>query len=53
MEPADRYFEKLAGHAEPEAKRKIIGELFIRIFEDFAKGLDDANFWCRARSTPT
>ncbi|MGB8858469.1 MAG: glutamine-hydrolyzing GMP synthase, partial [Ilumatobacteraceae bacterium] len=28
-----RYFEKLAGVVEPEAKRKIIGELFVRIFE--------------------
>jgi len=40
----ERYFEKLAGVTEPEAKRKIIGELFIRIFEDFARGLDDAKF---------
>lgn len=40
----ERYFEKLAGITEPEAKRKVIGELFIRIFEDFARGLDDAKF---------
>jgi GMP synthase (glutamine-hydrolysing) len=40
----ERYFEKLAGVVEPEEKRKIIGELFIRIFEDFARGLDDAKF---------
>jgi GMP synthase (glutamine-hydrolysing) len=31
---ADRYFEALKDVTEPEAKRKIIGELFIRIFED-------------------
>jgi len=30
----DRYFEALKGITEPEQKRKIIGELFIRIFED-------------------
>ncbi len=30
----DRYFEALADVTEPEAKRKIIGELFIRIFEE-------------------
>ncbi len=40
----EQYFEKLAGVTEPEAKRKIIGELFIRIFEKFARGLDDAKF---------
>ena len=39
-----RYFEKLAGVVEPEAKRKIIGELFIRIFEEHTGGLSDAEF---------
>ena len=37
-----RYFEKLAGVTEPEAKRKIIGELFVRIFEEHTGGLQDA-----------
>ncbi len=32
-----RYYDKLAGVTEPEAKRKIIGEEFIRIFEEEAK----------------
>ena len=31
---ADRYFAALEGVTEPEAKRKTIGELFIRVFED-------------------
>ena len=31
---ADRYFAALEGVTEPEQKRKIIGETFIRIFED-------------------
>ena len=30
----DRYFEALADVTEPERKRKVIGELFIRIFEE-------------------
>ena len=30
----DRYFEALADETDPERKRKIIGELFIRIFEE-------------------
>ena len=33
----ERYYNKLAGVTEPEAKRKIIGEEFIRIFEEEAK----------------
>ena len=34
VKAADRYFEALQGVTEPEQKRKVIGELFIRIFED-------------------
>jgi GMP synthase (glutamine-hydrolysing) len=40
----DRYFDKLAGVTEPEAKRKIIGELFVRIFEEHTGGLTDAEY---------
>ncbi|HYD09455.1 MAG TPA: glutamine-hydrolyzing GMP synthase [Acidimicrobiales bacterium] len=41
---ADRFFERLAGITEPEAKRKAIGERFIREFETSARGLEDARF---------
>jgi len=41
---AERYFERLAGVTDPEDKRKIVGELFIRIFEETAGGLEDARF---------
>jgi GMP synthase (glutamine-hydrolysing) len=41
---ADRFHERLAGVADPEEKRKVIGELFIRVFEDAARGLEDARF---------
>ncbi len=41
---ADRFFERLAGVLEPEEKRKTIGELFIRVFEEAAGGLTDARF---------
>ena len=37
---ADRFFERLEGVIDPEEKRKTIGELFIRVFEDAAGGLD-------------
>ena len=39
-----RFFERLAGVTEPEAKRKAIGELFVRIFEENIGGLTDATF---------
>jgi GMP synthase (glutamine-hydrolysing) len=41
---ADRFFERLAGVTEPEDKRKAIGELFIRVFEDASGGIEDARF---------
>ncbi|MGH8042374.1 MAG: glutamine-hydrolyzing GMP synthase [Rudaea sp.] len=37
---AARYFEALAGIADPEAKRKIIGKLFIEIFDEESAKLD-------------
>ena len=37
VKAADRYFAVLAGVTDPERKRKIIGELFIRIFEEVAR----------------
>ena len=39
VKAADRYFDELAGVTDPERKRKIIGELFIRIFEEVARDL--------------
>ena len=40
----DRFFERLAGVVDPEQKRKTIGELFIRVFEEAARGITDAKF---------
>ena len=39
VKAADRYFAALAGVIDPERKRKIIGELFIRIFEEVARDM--------------
>ncbi len=39
VKAADRYFTALAGVTDPERKRKIIGEFFIRIFEEVARDL--------------
>ena len=40
----DRFYEKLKDVEEPEAKRKIIGEEFIRVFEDEAKKIGTVDF---------
>ena len=40
----DRYYSKLKGVTEPEAKRKIIGEEFIRVFEEEAKKIGTVDF---------
>lgn len=40
----DRFYAKLAGHEEPEQKRKIIGEEFIRVFEEQAKKIGAVDF---------
>ncbi|HEY3484599.1 MAG TPA: glutamine-hydrolyzing GMP synthase [Ilumatobacteraceae bacterium] len=44
VDAGDRFFERLAGVTEPEAKRKAIGELFVRIFEEHTGGLTEAEF---------
>ncbi|MEY3493039.1 MAG: glutamine-hydrolyzing synthase, partial [Actinomycetota bacterium] len=44
VDAGPQYFEKLAGVTEPETKRKIIGELFVRIFEQHTGGVTDAEF---------
>ena len=40
----ERYYSKLAGVTEPEKKRKIIGEEFIRVFEEEAKKIGAVDF---------
>ncbi|MFV0467126.1 MAG: glutamine-hydrolyzing GMP synthase [Lachnospiraceae bacterium] len=40
----ERYFEKLKGVEEPEAKRKIIGEEFIRVFEEEAQKIGAVDY---------
>ena len=44
VEAGDRFFAALAGITEPEAKRKAIGELFIRVFEDAQAKVEGADF---------
>ena len=40
----ERFYQKLAGVEEPEQKRKIIGEEFIRVFEEEAKKIGVVDF---------
>jgi GMP synthase (glutamine-hydrolysing) len=44
VDAQDRFLERLAGVDDPERKRKIIGEEFIRVFEQEAERLPDVGF---------
>jgi GMP synthase (glutamine-hydrolysing) len=44
VDAEDRFLSRLRGVVEPERKRKIIGEEFIRVFEEQASRLDDPRF---------
>ncbi|MEK6673184.1 MAG: glutamine-hydrolyzing GMP synthase [Nitrospirota bacterium] len=47
-----RFLEKLKGVADPEKKRKIIGNEFIAVFEEEAKEIDDAEFLAQGTLYP-
>jgi GMP synthase (glutamine-hydrolysing) len=44
VDAEDRFLSKLAGVTDPETKRKIIGEEFIRVFEEEAAKIEGADF---------
>ena len=48
----DRFLEKLKGVRDPEAKRKAIGEEFIRVFEDEAKKIGKVDFLAQGTIYP-
>ncbi|HWS43124.1 MAG TPA: glutamine-hydrolyzing GMP synthase [Pseudoflavonifractor sp.] len=48
----DRFLDKLAGVAEPEQKRKIIGAEFIRVFEEEARKLSGIEFLAQGTIYP-
>ncbi|MBZ0141056.1 MAG: glutamine-hydrolyzing GMP synthase [Pseudorhodoplanes sp.] len=52
VEAADRFLGALAGVDDPEAKRKIIGKLFIDVFEEEAKKAGDAEFLAQGTLYP-
>ena len=53
VDAEERFLARLAGVTDPETKRKIIGEEFIRVFEEQAERLGTRATWSRAPSTRT
>jgi len=51
-ESAERFLKKLKGVIDPEAKRKIIGEEFIRIFEEEARKIGKVDFLAQGTLYP-
>ena len=52
VDAVDRFLDKLAGVAEPEQKRRIIGAEFIRVFEEEARKLDGIEFLAQGTIYP-
>ena len=44
VDASERFLTALAGVVEPEAKRRIIGELFVRVFEREARALGEVDY---------
>jgi len=51
VDAKERFYEKLKGVVDPEQKRKIIGELFIRIFEEIARK-ENAKYFVQGTIAP-
>ena len=49
---ADRFFSKLSGVTDPERKRKIVGEEFVRVFEAESEKLGKMDFLCQGTIYP-
>jgi GMP synthase (glutamine-hydrolysing) len=49
---AERYFRELAGVADPEQKRKIIGRLFIEVFDEEAAKIEGVDFLAQGTIYP-
>jgi GMP synthase (glutamine-hydrolysing) len=52
VDASDLFLERLKGVISPERKRKIIGELFIRIFEEQAEKIGEVNFLAQGTIYP-
>ena len=52
VDAVDRFLDKLAGVSDPEAKRKVIGAEFIRVFEEEARKLEGIDFLAQGTIYP-
>ena len=52
VDATDRFLDKLAGVSDPEEKRHIIGDEFIRVFEEEARKIDGAEFLAQGTIYP-
>ncbi len=52
IDATDRFLDKLAGVAEPEKKRKIIGEEFVRVFEEESGKVEGISFLAQGTIYP-
>ncbi len=52
VDAEDRFLDKLAGETDPEKKRKIIGNLFVDIFEEESKKLANAKWLAQGTIYP-
>src|SRR5690348_8687340 len=52
VDAAERYFNALAGVADPEAKRKIIGRLFVEVFDEEAHKLEGVKWLAQGTIYP-
>ena len=52
VDAEDRFLDKLKGVSDPEKKRKIIGEEFVRVFEEEAKKLGKVEFLAQGTILP-
>lgn len=52
VDAKDRFYEKLKGVTDPETKRKIIGEEFIRVFEEEAKKIGSVDYMVQGTIYP-
>ncbi|MDR2204945.1 MAG: glutamine-hydrolyzing GMP synthase [Flavobacteriaceae bacterium] len=52
VDASERFLSKLKGISDPETKRKIIGNMFIEVFDEESKKFDDAEFLAQGTIYP-
>lgn len=52
VDASDRFMDALSGVTDPEAKRKIIGRLFVEVFQEEAEKLQNAKWLAQGTIYP-